>query len=117
MSIKLKRIYDEPEPGDGYRVFVDRIWPRGVPKEQARFDAWMTEVAPSDHLRKSFHSGGMNWGDFRRRYLSELKEHRETLRPLAERTGREAVTLLYGSSDTTHNNAVVVQQYLKMIAH
>ncbi len=115
MPIALKRAYEKAAPKDGYRVLVDRIWPRGISKEEARLSLWMKESAPSDALRKWFHSDPSRWSGFRRRYLSELKSHRETLRLLARRARSERVTLVYGASDEEHNNAVVVMQYLKML--
>lgn len=115
MSIGLKRAYETPEPEDGYRVLVDRIWPRGVSKEEARIDEWRKEVAPSSELRKAFHDGSLEWDDFRRRYLSELTEHRESLRDLARRAREERVTLVFSSRDEQHNNAEVLKQYLKML--
>lgn len=115
MSIALKRAYDGPESGDGYRVLVDKLWPRGVSKEQLELDDWLKEVAPSDELRKAFHADELSWDEFRKDYLSELKDHREELKPLAERAQKQNVTLVFSASDTEHNNAVVVQQYLKML--
>ncbi len=115
MSIALKRAYDEPESGDGYRVLVDKLWPRGVSKEQLEVDEWLKEVAPSDELRKAFHADQLSWDEFRKDYLAELKDHREELKPLAERAQKQKVTLVFSASDTEHNNAVVVQQYLKML--
>lgn len=115
MKIAVKRAYEEPASADGYRVLVDRLWPRGVSKEEAELDDWMKEVAPSDRLRRALHDDEMSWGEFRRLYLSELKEQRDLLRPLAERAGREQVTLVFGAKDEEHNNAVVVKQYLEML--
>jgi uncharacterized protein YeaO (DUF488 family) len=115
MPIALKRIYDKPASKDGYRVLVDRLWPRGISKDEARLDEWMKEVAPSDQLRKWFHSYRSRWNEFRRRYLSELKSHREKLRRLARRADSQRVTLLFSATDEKHNNAVVLSQYLKML--
>ncbi len=115
MPIRLKRAFAAPSHDDGYRVLVDRLWPRGLAKAEARIDAWPKEAAPSDELRKAFHAGELGWGEFRRRYLAELKAHRETLRPLAERAVREPVTLVFASKDERRNNAVVLKQYLAML--
>jgi len=115
MGITLKRPLEPPSETDGHRVLVDRLWPRGVTKADARIDAWPKEVAPSAALRKAFHAGELEWGEFRRGYLAELKGHRETLRPLAERAARERVTLVYAARDERHNNAVVLAQYLVML--
>ncbi len=115
MSITLKRVQDEPSSEDGHRVLVDRLWPRGVSKDQARLDDWKKDIAPSDDLRKAFHGDELTWGEFRLGYLSELKGHRNELRPLAERAETDHVTLLFSSSDPEHNNAVVLKQYLEML--
>lgn len=115
MSLELKRAFDAANRNDGYRVLVDRLWPRGVSKGDARIDEWPKEAAPSDALRKAFHAGDYDWGEFRRRYLGELKEHRERLRPLAERALGERVTLVFAARDERHNNAVVLAEYLAML--
>jgi len=116
MSIILKRAYEKPAPSDGYRVLVDRIWPRGISKDKAKLDRWIKEVAPSDDLRKWFHEEPVSrWSEFRKRSMADLKRHRDELRTLARRAMNENVTLLYSSSDGKHNNAVVIKQYLKML--
>ena len=114
MTISLKRVYEQATPEDGYRVLVDRLWPRGVSKEKAQLEEWLKEAAPSDELRQSFHKGDLSWDEFRRCYLSELKDHRDALRQLAERAERERVTLVFSSRNTERNNAVVLKQYLEM---
>ncbi|MFG6665720.1 DUF488 domain-containing protein [Halomonas sp. HNIBRBA4712] len=113
--IALKRAFDTPEKDDGYRVLVDGLWPRGVAKEDARIDEWPKEIAPSRELREAFHTGSIGWGEFRKRYLKALTEHREALRPLARRAKQETVTLVFASKQTHHNNAEVVRQYLNML--
>ncbi len=115
MSVALKRIYDKPGRDDGYRVLVDKLWPRGIAKRDARLDEWLKEIAPSDQLRRWFHDHPNRWGEFRRAYLRELKPWRSALRPLARRARRETVTLLYASRDDRHNNAEVLRQYLNML--
>lgn len=115
MPISLKRAYDAPAPDDGYRVLVDKLWPRGVSKDDAALGEWKKDIAPSDELRKAFHDGTLSWGDFRNRYLSELKHRRNELRELANRAAEEHVTLVFGSKDLERNNAVVVKQYLEML--
>lgn len=115
MPARLKRAYDSPSSDDGYRVLVDRLWPRGVSKADMKLDDWLKPVAPSDQLRKWFHRNPARWAEFRKRYLSELKDHRETLRPLAERAKQRRVTLVYSAADDEHNNAVVLKQYLQML--
>jgi uncharacterized protein YeaO (DUF488 family) len=115
MAIFLKRAYEEPSPEDGYRVLVDRLWPRGISKEEANLDKWLKDAAPSDELRKEFHHDRSRWAEFRKRYLSELKSHREELRPLALQAGSGRVTLVYAGRDEKRNNAVVLRQYLRML--
>lgn len=115
MPIDLKRAYEKATQEDGYRVLVDRMWPRGITKGKAKLDEWKKEVAPSNQLRKWYHSDHSNWDEFRRRYLLELKSHRDELRRLAQRAKSGRVTLVFSSSDEEHNNAVVVKQYLKML--
>ena len=116
MALFLKRAYDKPSPADGYRVLVDRLWPRGVSKQEAKLDEWLREIAPSEALRKEFHHDRARWGEFRKRYLSELRSHREDLRPLARRAGSESVTLVYAGRDEARNNAVVLREYLEMLS-
>lgn len=115
MSILLKRAYDEPDAGDGYRVLVDRLWPRGVARDAAHLDDWLKYAAPSEALRRAFHEGEVSWSQFRRLYLAELKAHREPLRPLAQRSRDEPVTLVFGARDADRNNAAVLRSYLRML--
>jgi uncharacterized protein YeaO (DUF488 family) len=115
MPILLKRAYEEPDDGDGYRVLVDRLWPRGVAKEAAALDDWLKDVAPSDALREAYHAGDLKWAQFRRRYLGELKTHGESLRPLARRAREAPVTLVFAARDPHRNNAVVLRSYLRML--
>ncbi|MGD8886482.1 MAG: DUF488 family protein [Gammaproteobacteria bacterium] len=115
MSIALKRAYEQPASGDGYRVLVDRIWPRGISKDKSDIDEWLKGAAPSDELRKSFHKGAISWAEFRNRYLSELKFHRDELQRIAQLSRNKPVTLIFSSQDKEHNNAVVLKQYLKML--
>ena len=115
VSVKLKRVYASPSHDDGYRVLVDRLWPRGIAKADAQVDDWLKSVAPSAELRKWFHEDGSRWAEFRRRYLAELTQHRDGLRSLAKKAGKESVTLVYSAKNESHNNAVVLKQYLKML--
>lgn len=115
MPVQTKRAYDKPDNSDGYRVLVDRLWPRGISKEKAKLDNWIKTIAPSDELRKWYHSNRSEWEEFRKRYLAELKEHREEIRPLAEKAKSETVTLVYSSKETERNNAEVLKQYLEML--
>ncbi len=113
--VRIKRAYEAPEPGDGYRVLVDRLWPRGVTKEELRLDAWEKEIAPSPELRKWFGHDPDRWEEFRRRYREELAspERRELLSDLARRARLGPVTLVYGARDEEHNGAVVLREELE----
>lgn len=112
MNIKLKRVYDKPREDDGRRILVDRIWPRGLSKEQAALDDWMKDIAPSSTLRKWFGHQRERWEAFREAYLEELQEHRERLAELGNLAERETVTLLFAAKNETRNNAVVIREWL-----
>jgi uncharacterized protein YeaO (DUF488 family) len=107
--ITIKRIYEEPSDSDGYRVLVDRLWPRGVKKEAARLDEWNKDVAPSTELRHWFNHEQDKFTEFRRRYFEELTVSGAAAN-LKKKTGK--VTLLYGAKDTEHNQAVVLKEFL-----
>ncbi|MGI9604492.1 MAG: DUF488 domain-containing protein [Acidimicrobiales bacterium] len=109
--IRIKRIYDEPDVGDGQRVLVDRVWPRGVRKADAALDQWLPEVGPSDDLRRWFGHDPARWDEFQVRYRAELadNEHFDTLVDLVR---QRPTTLLYGARDTEHNQAVVLAAVL-----
>lgn len=111
---KVKRVYVESEPEDGYRVLVDRVWPRGVSKEKAQIDMWMKEIAPSDRLRKWFGHDPKRWPEFQKRYREEFKKNREIagqLRELEKEQG--TVTLVYSARDEQHNQAVALREFLQ----
>ncbi len=115
MTVTVKRVYDSPDQGDGTRVLVDRLWPRGLKKDQAALDAWLRDLAPSDDLRKWFHQNLSAWATFRKRYLKELtrpeaQESLDKLYGLAH--GRARLTLLYASKNTERNNATVLRDLL-----
>ncbi len=115
MSLSIKRVYETPSRSDGMRVLVDRLWPRGLTKEKAKVDEWMKEIAPSDELRRWFHSHPDRWSDFEKKYRKELhtSEKLGYLRQLESLRRKTGVTLLYGSKDEAHNNAVIVARELK----
>jgi len=113
MSVKSKRVYDAAEPGDGYRVLIDRMWPRGVSRERARLDEWARELAPSSELRKWFHHDPERFDEFRSRYREELRERRPLLEELRRRARDGPVTLLYAARDREHNDAVVLEELLR----
>jgi uncharacterized protein YeaO (DUF488 family) len=110
--IHLKRAYDRPEPGDGPRFLVDRIWPRGVKREDLRIEDWLKDVAPSTELRKWFGHDPDRWEEFERRYFAELDEKPEALDPIREAARKGDVTLVYGAKDTEHNQAIALRAYL-----
>lgn len=112
--IRLKRVYEQPAKEDGWRVLVDRLWPRGMKKEAAKVDLWMKDVAPSDALRKSFHHEAMKWGDFEKKYQAELRNKKESLAELNKLEKEHGtVTLLYAAKDEEHNQAVLLAKVLK----
>jgi uncharacterized protein YeaO (DUF488 family) len=113
--VKLKRAYEPAASSDGDRVLVDRLWPRGVRKDDAALDAWLKDLAPSDALRKWFAHEPARFREFRARYARELKSPaaEELLEDLAERAKRGTVTLIYAARDETHNNAVVLAHELE----
>lgn len=113
MDIRVKRIYDEPSKNDGRRVLVDRVWPRGLSKADARIDAWMKELAPSTKLRKWFGHDPKKWSEFKKRYFTELKDAPDPLHELLAHVRRGAVTLLYSARDTQHNQAVALAEYVR----
>jgi uncharacterized protein YeaO (DUF488 family) len=116
--IALKRVYDPPSDSDGFRVLVDRLWPRGLTKAVARIDLWLRDLAPSNELRKWFHAHPEHWKEFRQKYLAELHT------PAAEKAlqqlydvldSERAVTLLYASKQTEQNNATVLKEFVEGI--
>ena len=113
MPIELKRVYDPPAASDGRRVLVDRIWPRGISKDDLRIDAWLKDLAPSDGLRKWFGHDPSKWDEFKKRYRTELKQHPEALAELLESARAGQLTLVFGARDTEHNNAVALKEELE----
>lgn len=112
-AVKLKRAYEPPSPDDGMRVLVDRLWPRGLSKEQLAVDLWLKEVAPSDELRRWYGHEPRRWKSFEVKYRAELSRRTDLLRLLDELRRRGQVTLLYGARDTAGNNAVVLREVLE----
>ena len=113
MTILLKRVYESPEPHDGFRILVDRLWPRGVSKRSAHMDLWLKDVAPSTSLRKWFGHDPTKWAEFRDRYFTELRDNPEAIELLNEHVRRGVVTLIYGARDTEYNDAVALKMYLE----
>lgn len=112
-SFTTKRIYEEPADDDGYRVLVDRLWPRGVSKEEARLDEWMKDIAPSTELRKWFDHDPGKFNNFKNRYEAELSEKKEEIEHLVEKSEQQPVALLYAAKDEEHNHALVLKQFLE----
>ncbi len=111
--IQVKRAYEPVSRHDGARFLVERLWPRGVRKEDLHIEAWLKDVAPSTELRKWFQHDPEKWKHFKHRYFRELARHRGVLQPLLTRARREPVTLIYSAHDTEHNNAVALQEFLE----
>ncbi|MEG3148209.1 DUF488 domain-containing protein [Sphingomonas sp. RT2P30] len=111
-NVRLKRAYAPVDSGDGARVLVDRLWPRGVSKEDAALDKWMKEIAPSTELRKWFGHDPARWQDFRSRYGMELRHNAELVRHLRSLARQGPLTLVYSAHDEIHNDAVVLRDVL-----
>lgn len=112
MKLAIKRVYEPPAAGDGHRILVDRLWPRGLSKEKAHVDLWLREVAPSTTLRRWFGHDPEKWDEFQRRYREELAANEEAVASLKEAIGKGPATLLYGAHDEQHNQAVVLRDLL-----
>lgn len=114
MPVGLKRVYDPPSPDDGYRILVDRLWPRGLAEKDAHVDLWLRRIAPSDELRTWYGHEVSRWEEFRGRYLEELRDHGELLDLIGDiERHRKEVTLLFGAKDAEHNQATVLAEALR----
>lgn len=113
MTIGLKRAYNPPAPSDGSRILVDRVWPRGIPKESLRIDAWLKDLAPSTELRRWFGHDPKKWDEFRTRYARELEQRGDALDELLAKARAGRITLVFGARDTEHNNAVALKEHLE----
>jgi uncharacterized protein YeaO (DUF488 family) len=111
-DIQIRRIYEPPSAEDGARILVDRLWPRGVSKEDAKLTLWLKDIAPSTELRDWFGHDPSRWHEFSRRYRAELKANETAVLEIVDLLKSRHVTLLYGAHDTEHNNAVVLADYL-----
>lgn len=111
-NVMCHRVYDKL-PDSGYRVLVDRVWPRGVSKEELQLDEWCRDLAPSSQLRKWFDHDPDKWDEFCRRYHGELRSRRDEIRELQRRCGSKTLRLLYGARDTDHNNAVALKAFIE----
>ena len=113
MKIQIKRIYEPYEKTDGYRVLIDRLWPRGISKERARIDEWKKEIAPSTELRKAYHEEQIDYDEFENSYISELQNNWEIFDFYKRLENEKIVTLLYASKDEEKNHAVILKKYLE----
>jgi uncharacterized protein YeaO (DUF488 family) len=113
MSVAVKRVYEPVSPKDGYRILVDRLWPRGLSKDRAAVDLWLKDIAPSTELRRWFGHDPSKWDEFRRKYSAELATHAEDVAQIRKLAKRRRVTLVYGARDTERNDAVVLLGYLE----
>jgi uncharacterized protein YeaO (DUF488 family) len=113
IDVRSKRVYDPDEPGDGYRVLIDHVWPRGVSRERANLDEWARQLAPSDELRRWFDHAPERFDGFRARYRHELNEERECVEGLRRRARQGPVTIVYAARDREHNNAVVLAELVR----
>jgi uncharacterized protein YeaO (DUF488 family) len=112
--IKIKRVYESSSEEDGFRILIDRLWPRGLSKESAQVDAWLKDIAPSDNLRKWFSHDPKKWIEFKKRYYEELKEKKDIVSKIRSlEKEKKMVTFLYSAKDKEHNNAVFLQEYMQ----
>jgi uncharacterized protein YeaO (DUF488 family) len=112
MNIQIKRVYEKSDAKDGFRILVDRLWPRGLTKEKAAADLWLKDIAPSTELRKWFNHDPEKWKEFQKKYQKELQENKEAVSVLKEHLKQGPVTLLYGAKDHEHNEAEVLKNFL-----
>jgi uncharacterized protein YeaO (DUF488 family) len=113
VDVRVKRAYEPADPGDGFRVLIDRLWPRGVKKDAAHVDLWARELAPSDDLRRWFGHDPAKFEEFARRYRDELSAHRDAVDELRDRARRGPVTIVFGARDVEHSNAAVLAALLR----
>lgn len=111
--LTLKRAYEKPSRSDGWRVLVERLWPRGLTREKAAIDLWLKEVAPSAELRKWFGHDPARWKQFERRYRKELQKHDDAVNLLRKAAGTRTVTLVYAARDERHNGALVLKEFIE----
>ncbi|MGZ8366052.1 MAG: DUF488 domain-containing protein [Nitrospira sp.] len=108
----MKRVYEPATKSDGFRILVDRLWPRGISKEAAKLDLWMPDLGPSTALRQWFNHDPARWGEFNRRYHTELKQKKALLATITEQTKTRPLTLLYSAKDEQHNQAIALRSFL-----
>jgi len=114
-QVKLKRAYEKPEKSDGFRVLIDRLWPRGISKEKAKIDLWLKDIAPSNELRKWFGHDPEKWLEFQKRYKKELVVKKEVIGSLKRIIDeKKIITLIYSSSDEKYNNAIALKKIMRL---
>ena len=111
--IKIKRVYDKVDEGDGDRILVDRLWPRGLTKSEAQISDWQKTIAPSEKLRKWYAHDVEKWDDFKLLYFAELSKKTDLLRPIMEKVSAGDLTFVFAAKDTEHNNAVALKEYIE----
>ncbi|MFC3899903.1 DUF488 domain-containing protein [Aliicoccus persicus] len=111
--LKIKRVYDDVSNQDGKRILIDRVWPRGINKEELKHDEWYKDIAPSTELRKWFDHDEEKWTDFKKKYKKELESHQDTLEDIRKDADGHNVTLLYAAKDEKHNHAIVLKEVLE----
>lgn len=115
--VRIKRVYEAPAPEDGYRVLVDKLWPRGVRKDALHYDLWAKEITPSSELRAWYHADPQTrWPEFRRRYIKELHGSQAVQEFVHRIAGKDTVTLLYASKNAAENHALILQEFLEHAA-
>jgi uncharacterized protein YeaO (DUF488 family) len=112
-NVRVKRVYDPSEPGDGHRVLIDHVWPRGISRDRAKLDEWARELAPSDELRTWFDHVPERFDEFRARYRNELVRHADRIEGLRARARKGPLTIVYAARDREHNNAVVLAEIVR----
>ncbi|MFW6115126.1 MAG: DUF488 domain-containing protein [Thermodesulfobacteriota bacterium] len=112
MNVKTKRIYEQPDQTDGYRILVDRIWPRGISKKKANIDLWLKDIAPSSELRKWFYHEQEKWPEFKERYFQELRQKKDLVDLIRDKAKEGRVTLVYGAKNEQFNNAVCLKEFV-----
>jgi uncharacterized protein YeaO (DUF488 family) len=115
MSISLKRAYEAPSRSDGFRILVERLWPRGLSKQDAKIDLWPKGAAPSTELRRWFNHEPDKWAEFKRRYFKELGTRQESLEPILEHVRAGPVTFVFASRESRFNNAVALKEYVERV--
>jgi uncharacterized protein YeaO (DUF488 family) len=113
MTIRIKRVYEPLAASDGYRILVDRIWPRGLSKDAARIDDWLKDLGPSTSLRKWFNHDAKKWKEFKKRYFQELESNRGSVEHIAKKARTNTITFVCAAHDVNHSNAVALKQYLE----